>query len=114
MVNEGVKVRREIPHEPGEWMEFRPLTVQMTIESARNRADGDKLDAGLRSLVNGVVGWSYAEECVEANIRRLDIGTANWAMETVQEISHISALRGEASAASSNGTTSATAAIPKS
>lgn len=94
LVDTSARIRHEIPHEPGEWMEFKPLTI------ADARTEGaNSFDVGLRLLARSIAGWSYADECDEDNIMRLDIATANWAIECMREISHISASEGEASAA---------------
>ncbi len=129
LVSGGHRIRREIPHEPGEWMRFMPLT----IDHAHRSDEVSNFEAGLQMLFASLKDWSYVYPatttdehgnevphpeagqpvpCVEEHIRRLDIGTANWAMNVVQEISNLDAIEGEVSAAVSRPTTSGTAAGP--
>jgi hypothetical protein len=50
---ETAKVRREIPHEPGEWMDIRPLTG-VELDAAR-QVTSDRAMATLRSLPPEIV-----------------------------------------------------------
>jgi len=87
------RIRKEIPHESGEWIEFRPLKV---AEAGGLTADAD---GGVVMLTRCIVGWSYDAPCDAENIATLDIGTATWALGVISEVSHLSEAVGEPSAA---------------
>jgi hypothetical protein len=61
------RIRKDIPHEPGEWIEFRPLKV---AEAGGLTADAD---GGVVMLTRCIVGWSYDAPCDAENIATLDI-----------------------------------------
>lgn len=95
--------RREIPHEPGQWFEFRPLTggerdaasesrlrqllpLVKELEALTNRpaaedaADDPAVAYDKEMLIRfGVVNWSYDEPCDDENKAQLDARTREWA-----------------------------------
>jgi len=105
----------DIPHEPGEWMEFRELGWK-TLEAAREIRSRNSLlnvrDLGpefLKSLTStedspevkevptdtydkgtllrtSILNWSYIVPCTEANIDSLDPITAAWAFDEIIKI----------------------------
>ena len=96
----------EIPHEPGEWVELKPLSwddfdrartarLKSVVETMRDAAevlallqtraaepqlDTDPLSAYDRATVlrAGVVGWSYDAVLDRENLSALDEATADW------------------------------------
>jgi len=87
--------RVEVPHEPGEWFEFRDLSPIEQMECRRDAwqrvalgfvADETEKEAqvafetSVLMLERGVAGWSYDVPCTPENVRRLDIATMTWAL----------------------------------
>lgn len=100
----------DIPHEPGEWMEFRELGWK-ALDAAREVKSRNSLmsfrdlgpeflkslsspndeapakenpgDAYDKSVVlrTAIVNWSYSAACTENNIDNLDPVTADWAYD---------------------------------
>ncbi len=98
--------RLDIPHEPGEWMEFRMLSGKQLDEArevrtqkvaAMLRAMGGEVLKAVRDedesegqdpllafdvdtlLYHGIVGWSYDAPVTRATIDQLDARTREWA-----------------------------------
>lgn len=92
LITASARVRRDIPHEAGQWIEFRPLPLG---EAESVNALGG-LAGGVRMLQACILAWSYPEECTPENIALLDLDTGTWAIEVVGELSHIDAAAGEA------------------
>ncbi len=139
MLTSEIKERVDIPHEPGDWIEVRPLSWFELQEAARARtkqvlgdfADYPKdffesLDTRLaetpakendfggeydrfRILTSAVVAWSYQTKVSPEAIQSLDSRTADWLFSELISRSVIERAEGEDSRASSNGTTKATA-----
>ena len=102
--------RADIPHETGEWIEFKRLSwrqlemageVQSDAMLKKMKAMGGDLLAALKQtaekekqdvtmkydkgtiLKAGLVKWSYAEEITDENIEALDEQTAEWAVKEI-------------------------------
>jgi len=125
----GKTERREVPHEEGQWFEFRQLSgselddaEEAQTERALKMVRG--LDAGtLASMQSqapaqppataasqydadtlvryGVAAWSYAEPCSDENKRLLDARTREWAVGVILEANVRPAGEASGSAASS-------------
>lgn len=67
--------RLDIPHEPGQWVEVRPLTAG-DIEGLT--AEGSQVKVSIEALAAIISGWSYAEPPTIENVRRLDLDTFTW------------------------------------
>ena len=109
-------VRRDIPHEPGEWIEFRPLgwldlerarTAQTSRVLRNAREMGAEVFSSLTDrerpaetaadplagydrwelLSASIAGWSYADRLNKDAIARLDEQTALWAAREVLALS---------------------------
>ncbi len=68
-------IRLEVPHEPGQWVEVRPL-MGADMESLDVEAGRIKISFAL--LAEIVLAWSYDEPPSIDTIRRLDIDTILW------------------------------------
>ena len=111
-----------VPHEPGEWMKFRPLSW-LDMQAARDarltralqRASGllpealevlrdetvqeegasvEQLDQAV-ILRSGIAEWSYGEPVSPETIGRLDERTAEWAYEEIVRRNVIERAEGE-------------------
>lgn len=99
--------RVEIPHEPGEWMEFRRLSVVETRDrkllsvaaltepidktatpDAQEARESARVWSALEWARACVVGWSYAEPFTTAGIDLLDVPTLVWASVTSFQLTH--------------------------
>lgn len=105
--------RIEIPHESGQWMEFKLLSGHELDEAEQAQTkrflrmvagmDAGTLDA-MRGMSGaqagdvrpdtydkdklveyGVVGWSYDQPCGTAQKAKLDARTRNWAVDIILE-----------------------------
>lgn len=92
LVDKVAPVRKEIPHEPGQWMEFRPLTYSESVLPV------------MEGLAAAISAWSYDEPVTVKTVDRLDLKTSNWAARQLIEFYEESS-EGEASATSSTATT---------
>ena len=131
--------RREIPHESGQWIEFKLLSWKEfqeaedvktkktlsnvsgispeALASLANQAsdnDGSRKTLGdpydVMTLVEkSIVAWSYEDEVTVDNIRLLDYKTVDWAFPEIIDINFRSELEGEGSGTGSEATTSETA-----
>jgi len=124
------QIERDIPHEPGQRMTFRPLSGDELDEAERaatrhvvesvagidlsgiKRPDEEPSQEDRRhtqydaSIIvkYGVVAWSYEFECNNANKRLLDAHTRNWARDVILEMNTRSEEeRGNSVASSSEG-----------
>ena len=130
--------RREVPLEPGQWIEFKLLSwkdfqeaedlkTKKTMSNvsgispealaalASNQADNDEDEKKLgdpydvMTLVEkSVVAWSYEDEVTVENIRLLDYKTVDWAFPEIIDMNFRSELEGEGFGAGSETTTSGT------
>ena len=105
------RIRRDIPGEPGQWMEFRELSGSELDEADRvatRRVIDMMQGVDLSSLKTptevdetkrrqaaydpdvliqyGVVGWSYEEPCTPENKRLLTSATRNWARDVILDM----------------------------
>lgn len=106
MLTNRTSQRVEIPHEPGEWVELKPLSwtdlerartarLKSVVETMRDAAeviallqgrtpdavpDTDPLSPYDRATIlkAGIVGWSYGAPLDEENLASLDEETAVW------------------------------------
>lgn len=110
----GKTERRDIPHEVGQWFEFRQLSgveldeaeqvqtkaslamisgldeaalasLRAQAGTAREGPAPDKYDKATL-LKYAVAGWSYGEPCTLANVAKLDALTRDWAVGVVLEM----------------------------
>lgn len=89
--------RVEIPHEPGQWMEFKPPSWGV-VKALKEDGGGEGL------LLAGITAWSYGPEVSEAMVADLDMRTLTWAVGEVMKLSGL-AKEGEALAAVSKSIT---------
>jgi len=110
----GKTERRDVPHEAGEWIEFRRLSGRELDEAEetqtrRSLAMVKGLDVGAMDIMRqqapptapsdpvasydkdilvryAISGWSYGEECINENKERLDAMTRDWAAAVVVEM----------------------------
>lgn len=102
-----------VPHEEGQYIEFRPLTLSQLEEAesertrkimANVRAMGGEIFQALQGQQSGnvadpwdaydkptllrcaIAGWSYPVVVTLANIDNLDVETAHWALDVIREM----------------------------
>lgn len=105
------KIKKDIPGESGEWMEFRELSgaeLDEADRAATRRVIDMMQGVDLSSLKtptevdetkrrqaaydpdvliqHGVVGWSYEEPCTPENKRLLTSATRNWARDVILDM----------------------------
>lgn len=131
----GKTERRDIPHEDGEWIEFRQLSgVELDEAEEAQTKRSLSLIAGLDEAALGalrsqqagaapsgespdrfdktyllrraVTGWSYPDDCTLANVDKLDAATRDWAVGVVLEMNTRPLASTPASGANSNGVAS--------
>ena len=123
----GKTERRDIPHESGNWMEFRQLSGLELDEAEaaamlKALALVKGLDAGAMATLqaqagaqeqeqshdkdtlvcHGIAAWSYPEPCDEENKRKLDAVTRDWAAAVILEMNVRSAGEGHGSGENSH------------
>ena len=142
LTNKATPEKVEIPHEDGEWMEFKPLSwkelnlaaqrrtiaavqvageIPASVYESMRDVDRPQTDTDPTEqydvatvLEKSIVRWSYEAEVTPENIGALDEPTSAWAHREAIARSVRSEPEGEGSASRSNGTTSATQAGPSS
>lgn len=113
--------RLEIPHEPGQWVDVRPLTFG---DMDLFRMEGELVGVSRDLAAEVITSWSYGEwpaphdERVEL-IKSLDLDTSVWLIQALGEtLTEISGIRSDSekkeSDSSSQPTTSTTADSPSS
>lgn len=70
--------RFEIPHEPGAWVELRPLTARLVADIQRDVASQGQQAILLEVVRRTLVAWSYDVPVTLENIDRLDFTTFRW------------------------------------
>jgi hypothetical protein len=82
--------RLDVPHEPGEWVEVRPLSaknLRVMDKAAKTAARGpdavlDETEYGYelttRMLDAAIVAWSYGAPVSPENVADLDLATTVW------------------------------------
>jgi hypothetical protein len=75
LINSSNTKRLDIPHEPGQWVEVRPLTAG-DIEGLS--VDGSGVKVSIEALAAIISAWSYEEPVSLENVRRLDLDTFTW------------------------------------
>lgn len=84
LIKDDTKVRLDIPHEPGEWIDIRPTRNNDLLSI---NFDTDPF-AGMMKLLDSVIkGWSYAEPVTPENVRMLDSVTTTWLSEELKKAS---------------------------
>jgi hypothetical protein len=84
--------RVDIPHEPGEWVEIRPVTAGQYADLQRDGADLTGAEVALRILVGSLADWSYDAPITPETLRSLDYETFTW---LERELSVTSGLRSD-------------------
>lgn len=77
----------EIPHEPGEWVELRPITSRIFATVQREGKGESYSEITLRLLAGCIVAWSYDAPVTPENIDLLDPVTMNYLDEQMQKTS---------------------------
>lgn len=70
--------RIEIPHEPGSWVEIRPITARMFANVQRDGKGESYSEITLRLLNGCIAAWSYDAAVSPENIDNLDPVTMNF------------------------------------
>ena len=94
MLTKGIVKRLELPHEPGEWIDIKPLSIADLVEvkqQARTTggpeyqlSDEDSgMAIALPSLTRGIVAWSYPEAVSAEAIGSLDTETAVYVLRAL-------------------------------
>jgi hypothetical protein len=136
----GMTHRKDIPHEPGEYMEFRMLSAvdldaaeaaAVAGYSRQARAMGAELMTALQQAATtdtgptrpavrydattlielALVAWSYPAPLTAESIRRLDLRTRDWARDEVIALHFPDADPVLAEAATKNGSSASTAGL---
>ena len=127
------KERLDIPHEPSEWLEIRPLpwrdldrarsvntdaaverAGKLPAEVIRDARDEDRQTPVENQydqavvLKAGIVGWSYEMGFAADKTDFLDATTADWAFKEILKRSTVTSAEGEGSGANSEPSTMAT------
>ena len=136
LTNKATPERVAIPHEPEEWMKFRPLSWRQLVKASQARTmaaiavvgeipvevyermgsiqekgevpDLEPAEQYDKATVLGaaITEWSYDEDLAPENIDVLDEETSDWAFRTALGFSVRSKEEGEGLAPNSNGSTS--------
>jgi len=104
---QGLVERIDVPHEPGQWFEFRRLSAAQTRERTllslapllaalpetatleeRERAEAARVELALKWVRACVVGWSYEPPFSEAACELLDMPTLVWACFTAFKLTN--------------------------
>lgn len=99
--------REDIPHEPGEWVEIRPVTAGQISDLQKDSGEESSASIAIRTLAGCIVAWSYDAAVSVESLRELDYETFTW-LET--KISITSGLRTEEEKKSSASPSSGTSA----
>lgn len=106
LINSSNTKHLDIPHEPGQWVEVRPLTAG-DIEGLS--VDGSGVKVSIECLAAIISAWSYQEPVSLENVRRLDLDTFTW---LGNEALKVSGVRDDAEKKDSNLDSSPTSPIP--
>ena len=82
LISSHQRTRIPIPHEQGQWIEVRPLTVGDSAAVEPFAKDGG-IGFAYKLLSCILTDWSYDEPVSEEAIGRLDMETFQWLMESV-------------------------------
>lgn len=84
-------VQIEIPHEPGEWVQFKPITIGDVIAVQKKYGGRGEMSAAeinvLTMVECGIQEWSYQAPISEESVLRLDRITYNWLSTQLLNIS---------------------------
>lgn len=75
LINSSNTKRLDIPHEPEQWIDVRPLTAG---DMEGLSVDGSQIKVSIEALAAIIQAWSYDEPVSLENVRRLDIDTFTW------------------------------------
>lgn len=67
-----------IPHEPGEWIEIKPVSVGSWREIGKAATDKTVLELQVLLLLHSLTAWSYERAIDEEAINDLDRQTFDW------------------------------------
>ncbi len=70
--------RQDIPNEPGQWVEFRPMTARDFAVLQKDAGERTPADIGLAILARCVTGWSYEQPVTAETLDQLDFATMEW------------------------------------
>lgn len=107
LIEIGTTQRFEIPHEPGEWVDLRPLPWARFTEITSKPG----VEKAIVLVRESIAAWSYDAEVTAENIDRIDVQTAKFIAEAVLRVNGV---EGKGGAASSSASIEATGAIPAS
>lgn len=79
------RIRLDIPHEPGEWIEIHPLTVRTVLDVSDASEKGANF--GFELLRRSVMAWSYDGAVTEENLGNLDSETFTWLSRAINPAS---------------------------
>ncbi len=90
LINSQNTRRIDIPHEPGEWVEIRPVTAGQYADLQREGEALTGAEIALRILAGSLAAWSYGAAITPETLRSLDYETFTW---LERELSVTSGLR---------------------
>lgn len=76
--------KRPVPHEPGQWVELRPLMAADYAQVQRNAMDKSAAEISIELLALAITSWSYPREVTVESIGQQDIVTFQWMREEMQ------------------------------
>lgn len=91
-------VRVDLPHEPGSWVELRRLTWGR-VRQVQALPEGERIGA---MFIAGVAAWSYDAELTPENLDSLDMTTANFIAEQLEQLNGVPSGKGPSSASVSS------------
>ena len=77
----GITKKLDLPHEPGEWVEIRPLSWRQ-VNAIRDIDDENEITCYV--LSQAIVGWSYGEPVTPETLDRLDAETAVFVIDKLR------------------------------
>ena len=99
LVSKTTPERIVVPHEPGQWFEFRPPSYGQWLAAI-------KQDNNVGVLKSSITAWSYGGAVTDEAILDLDVKTTTWAVGVVMKLAGgKDEAQGNASAPGSKATT---------
>lgn len=86
VIDPNERVRLDIPHEPGEWVELRPLDAGVAMRVTRVLKEDPYKTYGYELAREMLAGWSYA---TPLDVEKLDARTLRWLLEAVNDASDL-------------------------
>lgn len=82
LLRTGERKRLDIPHEPGEWIEIKRLSMREhgELDTATARTP---LLFGLALMGAAISAWSYPEAVTQESVDRLDPVTSGWLIKAI-------------------------------